>query len=793
MKKKLIAMSAMSLILSVSFVDSAHAGDAQVAPAAPTADSQAVTAVNEAGALQAATPESGAAKTDSPQMLGDVVISASKISQSSVDAPANVSVVTAKKIEDSSVIRLGDVLTAHVPSLYLKGAGVGNTTREPGTTIVTLRGAYGARTKVLLDGVTSMADANSGNLNLSTLSLGDVERIEIVPGVSSSLYGSDAIGGVINVITKAPTKRELDVRIVRGDGDGDRTTLEGAFRNRWANGLGLSISGYKQEMGGYAKNDLITVSTTACGTCTTVVSGWEKTTDTAGNTKYIIGDKGAVSSAANNINGTFYFDLSPTSKIKAGATQYHSELHRSHYNIYLNTPLPATNLGIDGGRLASLKEVSTWLGIGPTAKNEKRYFASYEGKLADEYLLKLDASYFDRDYFYVSPLSTATSNGGGGTATHTPNVTKDLSAQFSLPAGDSHFLVSGLVFSRTSLHRAVYSVSDWRDDNSKTTLNDQGDGYTETNSIYLQDQIAMTSAFTLYAGARYDDWRTYGFTAKWAGGVTPPKDVPKHGDAALSPRLAGVYKLTDTVALKASVGTAFRAPTLYDLYAADTISGGKLIISDSNLKPERAKAVDFGSEVNLPNGASFKAAYFYTRITDMIYSKEVPYTGPYDTRITTANVQVLSTKTNAAEATTKGIELSGDFPVASWLTGSASYTWTDARITKDNTGTNLLGKRLVFVPKNMASLGLQAKSGPWSGNFSTRYSGVVYSSATNSDVVKDVPLGNSTYWISDLKIGYQLDKTSRVNLMVNNLFDKKYYESFLMPGRNVAAELSIKL
>ena len=40
---------------------------------------------------------------------------------------------------------------------------------------------------------------------------------------------------------------------------------------------------------------------------------------------------------------------------------------------------------------------------------EKRYFASYEGKLADEYLLKLDASYFDRDYFYVSPLSTATS------------------------------------------------------------------------------------------------------------------------------------------------------------------------------------------------------------------------------------------------------------------------------------------------------------------------------------------------------------------------------------------------
>ncbi|MBZ0094864.1 MAG: TonB-dependent receptor [Sulfuricella sp.] len=730
--------------------------------------------------------------SESETVLSNVVVSASKVEQATAEAPANVSVVTSKNIEDSSAIRLGDVLTAQVPSLYLRGSTVGNSSRAVGTGIITLRGAYGARTKVLLDGVTSMADSNSGNLNLSTLSLGDVERIEVVPGVSSSLYGSDAIGGVVNVITKAPTKREFNARVARGFGDGNRTTEEGAYRDKWENGLGVSLSFNREEMGGYAKNDLITTSTTTCGTCTTTVSGWEKTTDTAGATKYIIGDKGAVSSLAHNFNGTFFFDLSPTSKIKAGVTQYHSELHSSHYNIYLNTALPATNLKIDGGRLANLQEMSTWLGIGPSEKNETRYFAGYEGKLAGEYLLKVDASYFDRDYFYVSPISTANYNGGAGTATHTPNVTKDLSAQLSFPVGNSHFFVSGLAFNRASLNRAVYAVSNWRDDNSKTTLNDQGDGYTETNSIYLQDQISLTSALTLYAGARYDDWKTHGFVAKWVGGVTPPTTVPEHGESALSPRLAAVYKLTEAVALKTSVGTAFRAPTLYDLYAADTISGMKLIKSDANLKPERAKAVDFGTEVNFPNGANFKAAYFYTQISDMIYSKETPYTGPYNTTITTANVSTLSTKTNAAEGTTKGIELSGDFPVTSWLTGSASYTWTDARITKDKTGTGMLGKMLVWVPKNMASLGLQAKYQDWSANLSTRYSGLIYTSATNSDVVKDVYSGTSKYWISDLKVSYQFDKNFKVSLMVNNLFDKKYYEYYLMPSRNGAIELSAK-
>jgi iron complex outermembrane receptor protein len=720
--------------------------------------------------------------------LEEVVVTATKVEQTTAEAPSNVSVVTAKDIENSNVVRLGDALTAKVPSLYLRGGAVGTTSRDVGVSVISLRGAYGSRTKVLLDGVASLADANSANLNLSLLPLGDVERVEIVPGVSSSLYGSDAIGGVINVITKVPTKREFSGRVVRGFADGDRTTVEGAYRDKWANGLGLSFSFYHQEMGGYDKNEFVTVSTTPCGTCTTPVTGWGKTTDNTGATKYIVGDKGAVSSISDSVSGTLFFDLSSTSKIKTGITHFKNDSGQSPYNLYLNTTLPAKNLLIDGGRLASLTEYSFL--TSQNQREETRYFAGYEGQMGN-YQLKLDASYFDRKYSYETANVGSFSAAGAGTLTETPNTTTDLSAQLGFPVGERHYLVSGIAFNRQSLNRKVYGLSFWREEGAKTTLNDQGDGYSNTYSVYLQDQLYLTPALTLYVGARYDDWKSHGFIAKWVGGVTPPRDVPEHGDSALSPRVAAVYKLTNAVSLKASAGTAFRAPTLYDMYAADTVFGSKISTTDPNLKPERAKAVDVGTEINFPSGANFKAAVFYTRITDMIYAKEVPYTGPYTPTIP-ATVTIHSQKTNAAEGTTKGIELSGDFPITGWLKGSASYTWTDARITKDDSGAGLLGKMLVYVPKNMANFGLQANYRQWSGNLSTTYTGLTYANATNSDVVKDVFGGNSKFWLTDLKVGYQLDKRTRASLVVSNLFDEKYYQYYLMPGRNVAIELAAR-
>lgn len=734
------------------------------------------------------------ALAEEDSQLSHVVVSASKIEQSTAEAPSNVSVITASKIENSTAIRLGDVLTTQVPGLYMRGGAVGNSSREGGTSIISLRGAYGSRTKVVVDGVASLADANSGNLNITTIGMGDVERIEVVPGVSSSLYGSDAIGGVINVITKSPSKREFNAGFTKGFGDGERERYELAYRDRFENGVGVSFSYNKQDMKGFAESDVLTVKPGTCGVCTTPVTGWEKVTDNTGATQYIIGDKGAVGSTAQNFNGTLFYDISRDSKVKAGMTYYDSKIGYSPYHLYLNkttgpVTLPASNLRIDGKRIANLTEASLSL-PGENAKVEKRYFAGYEGKIFDDFLLKLDVSQFDRDYHYLSKLTTVSTYAGGpGTATHTPNITRDAQAQLSFPVGNDHFLVAGLAVNTGQLNRRVYTVTNWRDDDSKTATTDSGDGYTQTHSVYLQDQYSITPATTLYLGGRYDVWSSHGRIEK-TGGVTPVVDVDERSFSAFSPRLALVHKLVDGVTLKSSMGNAFRAPSLYDLYAADTISAPKLIKSDFNLKPEKATAWDLGAEINLKNGANVRFAYFNTKITDMIYSKETPYTGPYTATIPNT-ITILSEKTNAAEGVSKGIELSGDMPLTRWLTASASYTYIDARITKDDTGTGLLDKKLVYVPKNMASFGFDAKYHQWSGHWSSRYSGLTYSTATNSDTVKDVYGSNSLYWISDLKISYQVEKHLKASLLVHNVFDKRYFEStYLAPGRNLALQLS---
>ncbi|MEZ0131796.1 TonB-dependent receptor plug domain-containing protein, partial [Flavobacterium sp. LBUM151] len=70
---------------------------------------------------------------------------------------------------------------------------------------VQIQGLDAAYTMILIDGV-PLVGRSSGVLDLSRVSVGNIERIEIVKGASSALYGSEAMGGVINVITKRPKK-----------------------------------------------------------------------------------------------------------------------------------------------------------------------------------------------------------------------------------------------------------------------------------------------------------------------------------------------------------------------------------------------------------------------------------------------------------------------------------------------------------------------------------------------------------------------------------------------------------
>ncbi|TPG40179.1 TonB-dependent receptor plug domain-containing protein [Flavobacterium pectinovorum] len=111
--------------------------------------------------------------------------------------PLPMTVITSEAIIKSGVTRLNEILNEQTGIILIPD--------ESGFEGVQIQGLDAAYTMILIDGV-PLVGRSSGVLDLSRISVGNIERIEIVKGASSALYGSEAMGGVINVITKRPKK-----------------------------------------------------------------------------------------------------------------------------------------------------------------------------------------------------------------------------------------------------------------------------------------------------------------------------------------------------------------------------------------------------------------------------------------------------------------------------------------------------------------------------------------------------------------------------------------------------------
>lgn len=134
------------------------------------------------------------------QKMEEMVVTATKTAKDSADAPATVSVVTRKEIEDMNVQSVDESLT-YLPGVYTHRPG-GHEPSVMGTNVL-LRGVPNySRTLVLVDGQT-LNDPYIGAVTWESVPAETVERIEVVPGPFSSLYGGSAMGGVINIDRKS--------------------------------------------------------------------------------------------------------------------------------------------------------------------------------------------------------------------------------------------------------------------------------------------------------------------------------------------------------------------------------------------------------------------------------------------------------------------------------------------------------------------------------------------------------------------------------------------------------------
>jgi len=181
-----------------------------------------------------------------PVDLGQLVITPSRIEEGIEEADRKVEVITQNDIEASGAKDISEVLSG-LPSVNISNYGGLGALKN-----VRMRGAIPSQVLILRDG-TPLNSPRDGEVDLSAIPLDNIERIEVMPGAASSIYGSQAMGGTINIITKSPPASGQKTEAASRFGS-FRTYLETLSHGARAGKFGYIVSGGYESSEGFRSN-----------------------------------------------------------------------------------------------------------------------------------------------------------------------------------------------------------------------------------------------------------------------------------------------------------------------------------------------------------------------------------------------------------------------------------------------------------------------------------------------------------------------------------------------------------
>lgn len=754
------------------------------------------------------TPEGSASEKDTQKTkakddeeLPAMVISATRSEMEAWMAPANVSVITEDSTENRLTQRIGDALK-DVPGVYLRGSAYG--TNMPGSSLSSsaFHGVSGTnRSLFLIDGL-PVNTANNGNVDWNILNMDDAQQVEYVPGPFSALYGSGAMGGVLNVISKVPTKREGKLSIGAGGAAVDQWGIKGRYRDRFENGLGISLTFNHMDSDNWAVSDPVAIAATNSSIGgLPVVSGGYATTTNQGEPRYVIGDRGRRPWEQNNASLHLYYDLTPQTKIDGGMSWSRSETNDTgSFNSYLKlnngnalpigintTSNPNRFVNINGRRYNIYDQ--RFLHSLPSIEDTRRYFISLKHDFGND--VKLNANFQYMQHETYSPFAgigatnntSATYDGGFGQLTVTPSnrIDGDVNLRFPFLSRDRNFVTIGMGANVNTLEgQTRYRLDNWRDWGTKTSLLYQGKGESSIFSAYIQDELWLRKDLIAHLGVRYDDWSTSGTVIQ---NTTPTfaRNYEERSVGQFNPKFSLTWLPADGYKLFASTGWAFRPPTNFELYST-TQTNTLLTEANAGLEPETMHSWEIGGEATPIEGTTIAASYFHHYISDLIYQK---------TNFIRDDGQRVTERQNAGKAEVEGIEVKLRQKLYwEWLHFTGTYTLNDSIITENSANPAIVGKQMVQLPETMFSGSLDIKYDKWSGGILGRYVSQQFFNDQNLDQVTGVPGSYDPYFLVDTRIAYQATKNIDVSFAINNLLDREYSSFYLQAGRSVYGEIS---
>ena len=699
--------------------------------------------------------------------LEEIVVTATRTEKELGAAPGSVSVVTKKDMEKRNIKAVDEALNT-IPGVFnRRGKGMMDTLAH-----ISLRGIPGQdRTLILLDGM-PLHDAYTGGVVWGGRASEDVEKIEVVKGPFSSLYGGYAMGGVVNIITKMPEKREFTLKSGygsswdRGEGLDDLRRFYLSYGDKFKDKMSLFLSyGYKST-NGYPSDFNVQKAQPPAG-----ITGWSYTTDREGSSRYLIGDKGDNKWWDDGITLKGGYDFSKTSKINLSFMRTRQEYNYDDPHTFLKD---AT--GNKVWSYGSVKE-SSFLG-GAGGKEVDVYNLSYETEIS-MVKAKLSLGLLDRESWYTSSGTTATRSGGSGKVSESPSESYNAELQFTVPVFKRHLLTFGGSFRHGSSDTEEFKLTNWGDEDSKADLAYQSKGKDRTYALFVQDEIMILENLTAYLGFRQDWWETYDGYANDVGKAGYPKTYDSRDESSFSPKAALVYKPFEKTALRTSAGKAFRPPTIYELYRTWTWTPTGVTWAGSvDLKPETTTSWDVGLEQGLWKGAKAGITYFENYMDDLIY--------------TARSTPLLYEYKNVGKAEGKGIEAEVEQRFDKTLRLFANFTYNRAKVKENEAKPEIEGKRLTYVPERMFNMGGDFEKGAFSANLTGRYVDKVYADDENRDRVSDVYGSYDSYFVADAKVSYKITKWATASLSVDNIFDRDYFYYYKTPGRSWFTELTMR-
>lgn len=727
------------------------------------------------GSLAFAQTEGDEAEPDSTVLLTELIISANKIPETKNSVPQQVFLIGEQQIKNLSAQTTADLIA--------NSGFVGLQKSQQGGGSPQLRGFEASRVVLVIDGVRmNNLIYRAGHLqNVITMDNNSLERAEILLGPSSTVYGSDALGGVIHLRTRQVSLSPTAQTQIKG---------RGLFRYSSANNEKTFHADVN--IGAERFGSFTSVTHSAFGD----LKMGEKENGAMGEPfglreYYVVRNSENTADVLVENNDPYRQKFSGYSQLdvvqKFLFKPSSAVTHELNLQLSTSTDIPRydrlTDPSDDGLRFAE------WY-YGP----QERFMAAYtfskkiNGRLADEIVStlsyqRIEESRHDRRFGRENRRNQIEKVDVIG-------VTVDLKKGFGAHAFRYGYDAQ---FNWLKSSAFNYNIVDGTREAVATRYPD-GDNTMRNNALYFTHTFDINDQFTLTDGLRIGVSRLHS-TFHDKTFFPFPYDEVKQDNVYASGNVGLMYQPKQSWQFILSGSTGFRVPNVDDLSKVfETSAGEALVVPNPDIKPEKTVNLDFGVRNNFSKRILLENRAFYTWFYDAIVLDDFTFNGQSSIDYEGQSTPVLANQ-NKRRAYLVGFSSLLEANISSLLTLKGSYNYTKGRIQEDAGETPLdhippaFGRVSVQLQKKQHTVELFSNFNAWK-----RIDDYLLNAEDNEQYAtkKGMPSWYTINFRYDFKFGKRFD----LLVGVDNIFDLQYrtFSSGInAPGRNFIARLLISL